>query len=97
MAGKDPPATANPLPVSPTELIRSGLLPVEVNVNVLVEAEFNITSPKSITLALRLSCAWGDAVQCPVRGTVVWLAPAELVEISMLPLAVDGVEGAKLT
>jgi len=58
--GKAPPEIVNPLPLTVAELTVTAAVPVEDRVTVCVAAEFRLTSPKAMLVALMLRVATPD-------------------------------------
>jgi hypothetical protein len=80
VAGKLPPISVKPVPVSVAELTVTGEVPVDVNVNDCVVAEFTVTLPKLRVAALTVNCGLGAVVQVPLKTTTA----VEAVDESLL-------------
>ena len=81
VAGRLPPTTVKPDPAIVAELIVTGEVPVDVNVNDCVVAVFTVTLPKLKVPALTLNCGLGAAVPIPFRAI---RAVAPVVELLLI-------------
>jgi hypothetical protein len=70
VAGKLPPTIAKPVPVSAAVLTVTGEVPVDVNVNDCVVAEFTVTLPKLRVAALSANCGLDAVVLVPLKTTI---------------------------
>jgi hypothetical protein len=83
VAGKLPPISVKPVPVSVAELTVTGEVPVDVNVTDCVDAEFTVTLPKLRVATLTVNCGLGGVVQVPLNTTTA----VEAVDESLLILS----------
>ena len=81
MTGNVAPDTAKPAPLTVAELIVTGAVPVEVNVNGCVDTVFTVTLPKVRLAALAVNCGLVAAVPVPLRVTIAVLLADELLWI----------------
>ena len=73
VTGKVAPDMVKPVPLNPAELMVTGAVPVEVNVNGSVDAVFTVTLPNERLAALTLNCGLATTVPVPLRLTTSML------------------------
>ena len=71
VTGKPPPTMVKPAPVIEAEFTVTGVVPVDVKVNVCVVAVFTAMLPKFRLAALIVSCGF-PAVPVPLSETIAW-------------------------
>src|SRR5271170_5988533 len=80
VTGKLPPTMVTPAPVIAAEFTVTGVVPVDVSVNVCVVAVFTVTLPKLRVVALIVNCGFA-AVPVPPKATKPVLPVVELLLI----------------
>jgi len=73
VTGNVAPEIVKLVPLNAAELMVTGAVPVEVNVNGCVDGVFTVTLPNVILTALIVNCGLATAVPVPLRVTIAVL------------------------
>ena len=86
MTGKVAPDMVKPVPLNPAELMVTGAVPVEVNVNGSVDAVFTVTLPNARLAGLTVNVGTA-AFNC--RAKLLETPPALAVSVTACPVETD--------